>query len=347
MRFLLLSCVLVICTIQASSSNLRAQSSAPQPRVSWTEDAPITALAWSGDGQSLAVASSDLLNPNDIGTIEIYDYPTETHQIVTESAYPTVALAWRESDRTLFSTHAEGFYFYGWDSTTGEQISIAPENGQGYGLGINPIDKRVAVSYGGVLTLYDANLETSLEDASYQPAFGEWIESYVVLWMPDGEHLITSGHPDAPEFMSMWSPEDGIVFSFKSSDELTPNKFDLHLALSADGEWLAAATGWIYNQTYQLTSPDLFIWSTEDGKIQHRLTSNSNGIMALDWSPDGQLLANAGQDGTLTLWDVTTESMQAEWTLSTSPLTALAWSNENQLAVGTSSGDVLIFDMSR
>lgn len=342
MRFIILSLVLMTFTLQTQPI--------PEPIDTWTHNTPINALARSPDGQFLVVASGDLLDFNDDGQIHIYTPDDQNLRLIVEDIPAVYGIAWRESDSVIFSTHfiSDGNrFFYGWNSQTGEQIIRVPDGGTGFDLAFNPVDERLAVSYGGVLGIYDADLTLSIEESFLTiVSDGGWVDSYVMAWMPDGERIITAGHPDAPEFISMWIPSGDVTTVFEASDSLTTNGYDLHIALSPNGEWLAAAVGWIYSRPpYQLLTSDLLIWSTEDGALHHRFESTSDGVMALAWSPDGRLLASAGIDGTLTLSDVELGSVKAEWSLSRGALLALAWSSENLLAVGSYSGEVMIFDM--
>jgi WD40 repeat protein len=337
MRVIILWFVLMVFTVNAQS--------VPEPMDTWIHDNIISAIAWSPDGQSLAIATGevrDLINP---GQIHIYTLEDQTLTLLTDDVLTATSLAWRASDNAIFSSHTYGLFFQGWDSQTGELIAQAPEGGSGGNLAFNPVDERLAVSYGGVLGIYDADLTTPIEDSFLMHVSDRrWVDSYVMAWTPDGEQIITVGHPDAPEFLSLWIPSGDITTLFEESDRLTPNGFDLHLALSSDGEWLAAATGSNARWAYNLPTQDIFIWSTSDGTLHHHIEVETNGSIGLAWSPDDRFLASGGVNGTLVLWNMETENIHTEWVLTPGELFSIAWSRGNLLAVALY-GEVLIFDM--
>jgi WD40 repeat protein len=48
------------------------------------------------------------------------------------------------------------------------------------------------------------------------------------------------------------------------------------------------------------------VWSLEDGKERARLSGHGTDVVAVDFSPDGKILATAGKGGVVKLWDSTT-----------------------------------------
>ena len=60
------------------------------------------------------------------------------------------------------------------------------------------------------------------------------------------------------------------------------------------GKWLAAAT----------VSGPIYLIDTTQGQIVRRFAGHGFGTMALAWHPNGFILASAGQDGKVRLWDV-------------------------------------------
>ncbi len=58
------------------------------------------------------------------------------------------------------------------------------------------------------------------------------------------------------------------------------------------------------------------IWNTNTGKLEHAfdsLVQNRRGFLASAISPDGQQIARGSNDGTIRIWDLTTQQEKASW----------------------------------
>lgn len=78
-----------------------------------------------------------------------------------------------------------------------------------------------------------------------------------------------------------------------------------------------------------------------------RLEGHRDNIFALAWSPNGDLLASAGRDSTVRLWDITTGTLQATYyDPASSCFLSLAWSPDGRyLAAGCTAGPVYLWDV--
>src|SRR5688572_30724140 len=64
-------------------------------------------------------------------------------------------------------------------------------------------------------------------------------------------------------------------------------------AVSPDGQWMATSGG-----------GGAFIWNFASGTMLHRLEGHHARVLALCFSPDGQVLLTGGADRTIRAWDV-------------------------------------------
>lgn len=105
---------------------------------------------------------------------------------------------------------------------------------------------------------------------------------------PDGQFIVSSG---AEPRLRWWNPADGATVRFSDGHGAQVND----IAFSADGRWLAAASA---DRTVQ-------IWNGSDGGGPQQTFGD-----APDWnyrvavSPDGRFVAGGGADGLVRLWEI-------------------------------------------
>jgi WD40 repeat protein len=117
---------------------------------------------------------------------------------------------------------------------------------------------------------------------------------------PDGSTLVTAGYHE----INAWKASDGTLA--RRTPGLAERVYDV--AYSADGKWLATASG----------DPGQFgvatLWKVgPEGVIgrERDLVETSDSVYAVAFSPDSTLLAAAGADRAIRIWEVATAKLQA------------------------------------
>ena len=149
-----------------------------------------------------------------------------------------------------------------------------------------------------------------------------------VGFAPDGRHLFT-GSKDRSVRLVELSGAGKFTFSDRQEDVLS-------LAVHPGGASVVV-TG---------LEPDLTWWNTQTGEKIRAAAGHRGAVHELTFSSDGKLLASAGADGTIKLWDGTTGTL-ARSAVVGSPTYAVALRSDGGLvAAGSFDGLVRLFDAS-
>jgi WD40 repeat protein len=312
----------------------------------WLIERPVTVLAYSPDGKTLAVASESFL-PSEGGSqvVQLLD-PVSGQKKAKLTGLPSSckALAFSPDGKTLATgTSASGFGGGGpqpqvqlWDVATGRQLTrlkevtgsvralaFAPDGKTlliaAHDLGLQPDLGMLSGNLSTPIHLWRWNLESGRGEA-LRLALKGWVlpVADAVAVSPDGKTLALGGNGPPADFAA----------DFAAAAQL------LQGGLAGLGE---QAEG--------------LIWLWDVGKSQARKvltghTPQGSGITSLAFLPDGKTLVSGGGDGRILLWAPNADTPRAAWTAHPQPVAALACTSDGRVLVsGSTAGTVKLWDV--
>lgn len=149
---------------------------------------------------------------------------------------------------------------------------------------------------------------------------------YIALSCTDGLVYVYSLIDDEPQLVRTI---DGLIRTVETEDEISAA-----VAWHPDGRAFAAATA----------TRDIQVMSRGDWENQRAFTNGHNGdVTALAWSPNGALLATAGKDRKILLWETKTQKVIASYDYAN--VVDLAWHpTRNLLSFTNTDGEVYIYN---
>jgi WD40 repeat protein len=320
-----------------SSAVVFIEEPAPQSAADWPSaqiahddhEAVVWSLALSPDGRYLAAATiAGEVRLKDLATgqsLRFLDGPWSCARSLTFSPDGGVlAVAGIESAVGL------------WDLATGAELARIPVEGRG--------QKQLAFAPDGTLL--------AVSGLGGQPAAG-----IVTLWDWPGRrrHAVLAGHVSSVRALAFSSDSSSLVSVDSRGvttlwDVATGRKrmtfpSDSHgsnlraVAVSLDHALVATAG---------LVDPEIRLWDAASGAARGIVPGPVQGVNALVFSPDGSMLAIAGEAGTTTFWDVARQRGAGAVAAPRGSLQAAAFSGDGRvLLTGGSDGVVRHWNVAR
>jgi WD40 repeat protein len=258
----------------------------------------VWSIAFAPDGKSLASCTGEYREPNNPGEIKLWNLATG-NEIATLKGHRGLifCVAYGPDGKTLYSGSWDGTIKV-WDlATREEKAALLGHTGPVRRVGFTP-DKKRLVTVDGTVRFWDP--DTHKEQDKILAHNGG---AQAAVFTPDGKLLVTCSRPATgadPGNVKVWHVETG-----KEKMTLTgPTRWILSLAVSPDGNFVAAAGG------YQDKLGEVKIFHLASGKeLATLLGGHKEWVECVAFSPDGQWLVSGGgftrgAKGEIRIWEL-------------------------------------------
>ncbi len=285
----------------------------PRFQVGAEPASPVEAVAFSPDGRTIAGCGWD-------ASVCVWDISRKGPNYSSQPTYlnhdsARFALAFSPDGRDLASAGKSSLAV--WSCESGTYKPLVEKTGLAVRcLSFSPDSRTLALGGDdGAVRLWDSSI---------------WRERAILLehtdavryvaFSPDGRRLVSSGQDRR---VMLWDAIRGVAIRQLCQPGTNPIQL---AAFAPDGKTIAI--GELSGIPY-----DVELVHPETGAIRSRLSGHAHGVCAMAFSPDGQTLATAGDDGCIKLWDFGTGEHRRTISERVGHVRALAFSpNGAQLA---------------
>ena len=333
-------------------------------RPVWQAAVPdhVVGLAWSPDGQFLAAAAVS-------GPVLLFDTSTgkPVHQLKGHG-FGTASVAWQPNGNLLASVGQDSKVRL-WETTTGQEAkSLDAGAGWAEKLAWHPSGTWLAVGAGKKTRVFTPPGELVRELPQQAGTVMD------LAWRPGTNHLTVLAYGAATTYdpvagtnpvkvlawkgspLAMaWSPDGKILVHGNQDASVHFWYYDTSHDLQMSGyRTKVRELAWDYTSRYLATggSPVVCVWDCQagpkgpEGSMPQMLEGHEENLAALAYQARGFLLASAGLDGRVYLWQPTNRRgpQVGEFKFPAGEASVLAWSpDDKSLAAGSGAGAVAVF----
>ena len=291
---------------------------------------PVEGVAFAPDGKTLASCGWD-------NTVRIWDVsrlregpPAEP--VVLPHCSPRYAVAF-SGDGTLLAAAGEKSLTV-WTRASGRYMPLLDEESEtSHCLAFSADGRTLAIGTDdGLIRLWD--MPSGVERAVLR-GHDDIVRS--IAFSADARRLVSTGQNRS---IMLW---DAIECIPMGPLQIAPTGCNMVLfaAFAADGRHVAVSEA-------SCDPVDITLFDSETGAVTTRLTGHNTGVQALAFSPDGRILATAGQDRCIKIWDWADSNEQATLVDGVGVVKSLAFSHDGAwLAFAGDDDTVRVWDVAR